>query len=272
VPGEHLVSVIIPTYGRHEFLVEAAESVAAQTHSTIELIVVDDCSDEAVPPPSADRIDVRIVRHVRNLGPGAARNTGIAHARGEFVLFLDDDDLLAPDRVRDGVLGIAEARMHAARTTISTRRYEGDMRATLLHGHVPYTGQVLFRREDLVQFDPTLRVGEDTEWWIRMRDRAIFAWSDNVGVTIRGHDGPRLGVSDDVRAACRAAIMTRHWDELDPAARAYFANRAGSGALLAGRRVEAARFAARSLSAKFNPLALKILFRSLTPYRKHWIT
>lgn len=96
--GSALVSVVVPTYGRPDALLDALDSIAAQTYEPIEVIVVDDHSPEPVEPrvqqesyPSLRAI--RCFRHEENRGANAARNTGIEQAEGEFVAFLDDDDV-----------------------------------------------------------------------------------------------------------------------------------------------------------------------------------
>jgi len=92
-----LVSVIIPTYGRDEKLVEAVRSVIEQTYDNIELFVVDDASPEPVEEhlssvPLESLTAVRVIRHDENRGANTARNSGIDAANGKYVAFLDDDD------------------------------------------------------------------------------------------------------------------------------------------------------------------------------------
>jgi glycosyltransferase involved in cell wall biosynthesis len=103
VPKFQLVSTIIPVYNRSKMLRESVDSVLRQTHQALEVIVVDDGStdDTAEVGPELERQHSGIVRYFRqsNAGPGAARNTGLSHARGEFIQYLDSDDLLEPRKL-----------------------------------------------------------------------------------------------------------------------------------------------------------------------------
>jgi len=93
------VSVIIPTYYRNDLLREAVQSVLEQDHEPVELIVVDD-SGEANAAPVADAFDaIRYVALDENRGENPARDAGLDVATGRYVQFLDDDDLLRPDKL-----------------------------------------------------------------------------------------------------------------------------------------------------------------------------
>lgn len=99
-PG--LVSTIIPVHNRPDMLSEAIESVLTQTYRPIEIIIVDDGSTDATPAVADEiagkRPEIIRVIHQPNAGAGAARNTGLAQARGEYIEFLDSDDLLLPEK------------------------------------------------------------------------------------------------------------------------------------------------------------------------------
>ena len=88
------VSVIIPTYNRAHLVGRAIRSVLNQTYQDFEIIVVDDCStdntEEIVKGFNDHRI--RYMRHDRNRGGSAARNTGIKASQGKYIAFLDSDD------------------------------------------------------------------------------------------------------------------------------------------------------------------------------------
>lgn len=94
-----LVSVIIPVYNGARFLRAALESVFAQTYRPIEVIVVDDGSADDSGVIAQSFPEVRYVRQ-QNEGVAAARNNGIQIARGEFLAFLDQDDLWTPEKLK----------------------------------------------------------------------------------------------------------------------------------------------------------------------------
>lgn len=112
-PGP-LVSAVIPTYGRPDYLEEAVKSVATQTYDPIELVVIDDCSPDPVEPQLSDLgvsglERVVVCRHEKNRGANAARNTGLKKATGAFVAFLDDDDRWRPEKVERQVAAFRNA-------------------------------------------------------------------------------------------------------------------------------------------------------------------
>lgn len=94
-----LVSVVIPTYNRPEYLKRAIRSVLNQTYSNIEIIVVDDASDLDLAPLKEMFPDVTFLKNEQNRGACYSRNRGIEIAAGEFVNFLDDDDELYPKKI-----------------------------------------------------------------------------------------------------------------------------------------------------------------------------
>lgn len=100
IPG--LVSTIIPTYNRAEMLVQAVQSVLDQDYRPIEIIVVDDGSTDNTLAVARDLAlqysNEVLVFQQRNAGPGMARQKGLEAARGEFIQFLDSDDLLLKNK------------------------------------------------------------------------------------------------------------------------------------------------------------------------------
>ncbi|MFZ2994723.1 glycosyltransferase family 2 protein [Sphingobium sp.] len=97
-----IVTIVIPAYAVTGHLSVAVRSVLAQTMPDFELLVIDDCSPDSVSDELAQAGEdsrVRLIRHDRNGGATAARNTGLAQARGRFVAFLDADDQWMPAKL-----------------------------------------------------------------------------------------------------------------------------------------------------------------------------
>lgn len=97
-----LVSVIIPYFNQAHFLRSAIESVLQQTYRHFELVVVDDGSTDKPSEVAASYPGIKLIRQ-SNQGVSAARNTGFRESVGEFVVFLDADDLLLPEALKIGV-------------------------------------------------------------------------------------------------------------------------------------------------------------------------
>src|SRR5689334_20068405 len=104
-----MVSTIIPVFQRAALLREAVGSVLAQAYRPIEIIVVDDGSTDDTPACAEALADAHpeiSVVHQPNRGPGAARETGRQRAQGEFIQYLDSDDLLLPGKFEGQVAGL----------------------------------------------------------------------------------------------------------------------------------------------------------------------
>ena len=110
-PENPKVSVIVPTHNRADLLPRAVDSVLAQTYGNYELVIVDDCSSDDTPGR-----DSRLLRPAHTVvhdtteteGKSAAVNTGIAHALGEYIGFLDDDDEWLPKKL-EGQVALLDA-------------------------------------------------------------------------------------------------------------------------------------------------------------------
>lgn len=102
MPVNSKVSIVIPVYNAEKYLDRCIRSVTSQTHPSLELILVDDGSTDRsseICGEWANRMEWIRVIHQNNLGAGYARNTGLKHATGEYVLFVDSDDYIAPATV-----------------------------------------------------------------------------------------------------------------------------------------------------------------------------
>ena len=218
-----LVSVITPFFNAAPHLAEAIDSVLAQAHRPLELLLVDDGSTDgslAVARRLAGTSeDVRLLRLARNLGPAAARNAALRQARGTYLTFLDADDLMLPDRLAfqieylrahpdvDVVVGAAECVLEPGvdpppwlQGPAAARRYR-----------YPYSMTMLAPREvfDRVgPFDPSYRVGEDTEWMFRaVAAGMVIAKLDRVLIHRRIHGANLTYRAEEMRSAIERTVL-----------------------------------------------------------------
>lgn len=108
---EPLVSIIMPTYQGTKNICMAIEGAIKQTYKAIEIIVVDDNGDGTVAQIKTEQMlgkyiqsgQITYIKHRKNINGSAARNTGMRAAKGKYISFLDDDDLLLPDKIEKQV-------------------------------------------------------------------------------------------------------------------------------------------------------------------------
>jgi glycosyltransferase involved in cell wall biosynthesis len=137
------VSVVIPTRNRSALLAMSLRGVLAQRDVALEVIVVDEASEDDTRSVIAKLDDprIRVVRHDTCQGVSAARNRGVAEARAEWIAFLDDDDLWAPDKLAQ--------QLHAARETGAPWVYVGHVNVNIHNevtgGEPPLLPEALLR-------------------------------------------------------------------------------------------------------------------------------
>ena len=225
-----LVSVIIPAYQVAPYIAETLGSVFAQTLTEFEVIIVNDGSPdteelECALTPYRERICY--IRQ-ENLGAGAARNRGVREAHGEFVAFLDGDDLWLPDYLqkqlifaREGGYDLvyADALLFgdspvAGKTYMETAPSEGAVTfiSLLRNDCNVITSGVVARRCTLNEaglFDESLRNAQDFELWTRMAKRgARLAYQRKVLLRYRCREGSLSG--DEMNRLTREIRVYRH--------------------------------------------------------------
>ncbi|NDD74964.1 MAG: glycosyltransferase [Gammaproteobacteria bacterium] len=177
------VGVYLPTRNRAGLLPRAAASVLNQNHRELELIIVDDSSDDATPAVIAELVArdarVRALRTSTAVGAPAARNAAIRASTARWVTGIDDDDEMLPDRLR-ALLAARDPRFSliSSGAILDTGRWRKPLRCsesivTLddeLYGDRIGT-QALFERTrmlDLGGFDESMKAWQDYDLWVRM--------------------------------------------------------------------------------------------------------
>jgi glycosyltransferase involved in cell wall biosynthesis len=200
-----LISCIVPVFNGERFVREALESIRAQTYRPLEIIVADDGSTDGTQALVASFGEQVCYLSQPNAGPAAARNLGLGAAQGEFVAFLDADDLWHPEKLARQMARF-EARpdldlcvthvqnFWVPELTEEAARYRGHPRLT---NAVPgYTTCALLTRRALVdtvgQFDEALQHGDSTEWFLRAVEHgAVMELLPDVLLYRRLHHGNR---------------------------------------------------------------------------------
>ena len=175
-----LVSVVIPVFNGAPFLVAALESVAAQDYPRVEMIVVDDGSTDDSADVAATFPGVRLLQQAKQ-GPAAARNAGVAAAKGTLIAFLDADDVWLPHKLsaqvrhllcspRDGFVA-CRMRLRCESCFVASAAF--NMAYWQSDPVVSIPSALLVQAATLAVvglFDPQLRAAEDFDWVARARD------------------------------------------------------------------------------------------------------
>lgn len=186
-------SVIIATYNRRRQLEEAVGSVLSQSYEDFELIIVDDHSEDETPDYLAGLDDdrIRVFTNEKNMHVSHSRNTGIEKARGEWIVFLDDDDRMLPEKLRVLADTIAKSSrinfihhkvwvdyLQDNKRRLSNNRTSRNYREELLVSNIIGGPNNVAIRRDLLSpekgFDTSLRFAEEYELWIRLSGHQEF--------------------------------------------------------------------------------------------------
>jgi glycosyltransferase involved in cell wall biosynthesis len=206
--GSAKVSAIVPVYNCAQYVGKAIESILAQTYRAQEIIVVDDGSTDNTREALEPYKDSIIYVYQKNAGEPAARNTGIRHSTGEYIAYLDADDLWLPDKLQlqmeyfrthpqcDLVYtdmmtfddqGIIECSVRSSRARVYS---SGKIFPQLFRETLFGSGSVVLRKaaaEKAGGFDETFFVGSDYEMWLRMSRSFEFGYVDKPLLMYRQH-------------------------------------------------------------------------------------
>jgi len=199
----NLVSVIIPTYNRSHFLREALDSVYAQTYRPLEVIVVDDGSTDRT-PKLVSSYPLVYIRGPRR-GVAGARNKGLSWARGEFIAFLDSDDLWLPEKIarqvgffrsHPGAMAVQTEEIWIRRgKRVNPKKKHAKASGYIFHRCVELCvvspSAIMLRRrvfDEIGVFDESFWACEDYELWLRLAARyPVYLLSEPLVVKRGGH-------------------------------------------------------------------------------------
>ncbi len=225
------ISVIIPVWNRAHEVGRAVDSALAQTLPPLEVIVIDDGSTDETPHVLARYGNrIRVVRQ-NNRGVAAARNAGIAIARGELLAFLDSDDVWLPHKLElqaarieaDPELGLVHCGVDFEGAGVHLDGMEGSVAAEILrldrsviiaHG----SGVMVPRRvaEEMGGFDPRMRVSEDWDFCYRVASRYRIGFVAEVLVLHARH---ATGLQNDIVRMEHGMLLALEKAFADPAVR-----------------------------------------------------
>lgn len=245
-PGaQALVSVVMPAYNSEQFIREALDSALAQDYSALEIIVVDDGSiDTTRELVQSYGGRVRLLTQA-NQGSAAARNLGIRNALGQYVAFLDADDVWLPNKISLQMRQMAASGAKMAYSRFLRWSPEGAgnypaplqmpgtsplesapapvarwLYADLLMDCIVWTSTVIVEKTELEQaglFDPQLRKGQDYDLWLKLSQSIQMVGVDQVTALYRIHPSSITGKVKEVNYEhLILARAVERWGEAGP--------------------------------------------------------
>jgi len=240
------VSVIIPTFNRANYICQAIDSVLAQTYQDFEIIIIDDGSADNTKKVLSKYESTIKYYYQGNKGVSVARNRGIQEARGEWIAFLDSDDIWLPEKLHwqheilemhpsinfiftdleqfneSGVVRTSMMRSQSQQPKGSFKRKILDeefnnggilignlYEEMLLLGNIPSTPTVIVKKiclEEVGFFSEDLSIAEDSELWLRISSKYSMLYFNKITVRARVSDEGLSGTLD------RRSYRYREWD------------------------------------------------------------
>ncbi len=275
-----LVSVLIPTYNRKNLLLRALKSVFDQTYHNLEVVVVDDAStDNTEKSLRKSRFweKTSFIRHQENKGAPASRNTAVKNSSGDFIAFLDSDDVWHPVKIKKQIevlqenpeysLVFTKYQVHKSGKTHTAphvdffpqKRSQNKLKKLLYKRSFILNSSVLVKRSCLKKaglFDESLPSLEDWELWIRFADYCRFFFIPQVMVE---KYSPPDQITRDKKAFVQAIklILEKHknWYDAHPFIKSWQMMRAGRLLLKAKKIKKAGRWFKESIKTHpFSPV------------------
>ena len=259
------VTVLMSVHNGAAHLEEALQSVLRQTFRDFELLVIDDGSTDASPTILRGCGDPRLAvhRNERNLGLVASLNSGLDHARGEFIARMDADDVALPRRLERQVDFLRHSpqtglcgtwfRMFGAERSVVVRPPTGaeDMAARLFHESPLAHPSVMLRRAVFarhgLRYSPDFPHAEDFELWTRVALVTELANLPEVLLLYREHAGQVSRLRESVQKDSVRRIVLRQLHRIHPSATE--AEREAHAAIISNRGADAARIGGQDVES-----------------------
>ena len=221
-----LVSIIIPTFNRPDFLERAIESCLKQEYENIEIIVVDDCSGLNIESVRSQYPTVKFLKNEANYGACYSRNRCLSLSEGQFINFLDDDDELFPDKISrqvekfqtstDPELGMVTCHSidrRSGKEKVVKNAVEGDIYKDLLATYlVAGTETMLFKASVLEEtggFDEKLKSSQEYDLFIRASEKYKITYVDEV-LTRRNRSVDQISLNFDKKIQGAKRLFRKH--------------------------------------------------------------
>ncbi|MCD6162696.1 MAG: glycosyltransferase family 2 protein [candidate division Zixibacteria bacterium] len=223
------VSVIIPVYNSTGFIDEALQSVFAQTFKDYEIIIINDGSTDNTKQVIEKYSDKIRYFYQENRGPAAARNNGIKKAKGEYIAFIDSDDIWHPEKLKMQV-SILDSNQNIGMVFTENSLfdengvYESSLgkRKRLMHGNLAEniflysyvaTPTVMIRREvfdNIGLFEESIKMAEDDNMWIRIASNYRVELIYQSLVSVRDHPNRMTRQNNDLFNCIQISIDMLH--------------------------------------------------------------
>lgn len=215
-----LVSVILPVHNRERFVAVAVQSILDQTYPYFELIIIDDASTDSTLNIIEKFEDKRIkfLRNEKNLGVSASRNKGVKEANGDFIAFMDSDDISVPDRLQKqlklftekpeiDICGSWVQFLNSDKIIRHKEEHEEIFTQLLLNCSVSI-GVVMFKRKRIkdVLLNEQLKFGEDYELWSKVGWKTKMYNIQEPLLLYRSHEGQISGINKKQQLVLDAEI------------------------------------------------------------------
>jgi glycosyltransferase involved in cell wall biosynthesis len=195
------ISVILPVYNGEKYLLEAIQSVSSQNYSITEIIIIDDGSTDGT-SQLIKQLDIAIpIRYFyqENKGPAFARNVGIKNATGEWLCFIDSDDIWPQNKIKSALTYLKNnsevdvlwgmTKFFFESNELKSKYFRNEIAEKAIFN--TYLGAAFFRKnvfEMVGNFDISLRFCEDLDWYLRAVEKKIrLVKTNNIDLLYRIH-------------------------------------------------------------------------------------